>query len=117
MHSLPQDQASSTEPADDPLPSLSMDSLTLSPEEVIHAFSQPFDFLIDTNRIRPHAFRGQTPYYAVDVTDEVEKAGISWSPSTGMDEVGGSSRPGRLEIWGLTGWYLNIFLQRMGLYQ
>ncbi|KAG9018893.1 hypothetical protein FRB90_008474 [Tulasnella sp. 427] len=110
---------SSTEPSEptDPVPSLTLDSLTLSTAEVVHAFHKPLTSLVDLTCIRPHAFRGSTAYYAVDVTDEARAAGIDSPAPTDVDEVGGSPVPGRLEIWGLTGWYLNIFMRTMGLYE
>ncbi|KAG9046607.1 hypothetical protein FS837_003982 [Tulasnella sp. UAMH 9824] len=101
----------------DPLPEISLKSLTLSPAEVIHAFHKPFTALVDQDIIRPHGFRGFTPYYAVDVTDEANAAGIESPAPTDEDEVGGSPQSGRLEIWGLTGWYLNVFMRTMGLYE
>ncbi|KIO26526.1 hypothetical protein M407DRAFT_24244 [Tulasnella calospora MUT 4182] len=103
--------------ATDTLPNISLKSLTLSPLEVVHAFHKPFNALVDQDIIRPHAFRGFTPYYAVDVTDEAHAAGIDSPAPTDVDEEGGSPRPGRLEIWGLTGWYLNLFMRTMDLYE
>lgn len=117
IHPEPIEEPTYLRPSEDPLPSLSTKSLTLSPLEVIHAFSQPFSRLIDQSNIRPHAFRGSAPYYAVDVTEEAEAANIEWAPTTDIDEVGDSDRPGRLEIWGLTGWYLNLLMKRLGLYE
>lgn len=103
-------------PNDEPLPDLALESLRLSPTEVIHAFHKPFQSLVNPSYIREHAFRGGEPYYAIDVTEEIRTSGVQWSPSPGIDEVGGSDIDGRLEIWGLTGWYLNVFLKIMGLY-
>ncbi|KAG8918617.1 hypothetical protein FRC01_001757, partial [Tulasnella sp. 417] len=101
----------------DPLPNISLKSLILSPTEVVHAFHKPFAALVDLDIIRPHAFRGFTPYYAVDVTDEATAAGIDDPAPTEADEEGGSPRIGRLEIWGLSGWYLNLFMRTMELYE
>ena len=36
------------------------------------------------------------------------------SDPEGRDEIGGG-REGRLEVWGLTGWYLNILMRRLGV--
>ncbi|KAG8946083.1 hypothetical protein FRC04_012061 [Tulasnella sp. 424] len=117
IHSSPISEPLPLERATDPLPSISLKSLTLSPAEVVHAFHKPFESLVDLKVVRPHAFRGSTAYYAVDVTDEAHAAGIDSPAPTEEDEVGGSPQPGRLEIWGLTGWYLNVFMRTMGLYE
>lgn len=98
------------------LPSLDPLQLRLSPEEVVQTFHEPFTSLIRPSSLRPHAFRGGEPYYAIDVTQKMIETGVPFSPASGVDEVGGSDRPGRLEIWGLTGWYTNLFLRLMGLY-
>ena len=93
-----------------------MPSLTLSPAEVFHAFHRPLIELVNPQFLRQHAFRGGTSYWATDVTSSVEGLEIDWLPASGMDEVGGSGGSGRLEIWGLTGWYLNSFLRLLNLY-
>ncbi|VDB88662.1 unnamed protein product [Peniophora sp. CBMAI 1063] len=99
---------------DEPLPSVDLASLTLSPKEVAQAFHLPFSAACDTNRLRNHLFRGGEPYPTVDVTDLV--TGVDWAKqgSTPVDEVGGG-RAGRLEVWGLTGWYLSVFLHALGI--
>lgn len=56
------------------------------------------------------------PYYAIDVTTKIQESGVPFAPTSGIDEVGGSDQPGLLEIWGLTGWYTNVFLRLMDLY-
>ncbi|KAG9001490.1 hypothetical protein FRB94_006568 [Tulasnella sp. JGI-2019a] len=119
IHPLPLARPSYLDPSDEALPSMQLDAFTLSPAEVIHLFHERFVDLVDPNVLRPHvlAFRGLDPYYAVDVTSEVEGSGIKFAVATGIDEVGGSEQPGRLEIWGLTGWYTNMFMRLMELYQ
>lgn len=116
MHPLPLTTPSCLDPTDDALPPMRMDAFTLSPAEVVHLFHQRFTDLVDPKVLRPHAFRGGEPYYAIDVTSEVQHSGIKFAAATGIDEVGGSDRPGRLEIWGLTGWYTNVFMRLMDLY-
>jgi len=88
----------SNAPLDESLPSLSMNALIPSPPEVLHIFHQPFSSLINPSQLREHSFRGGEPYYAIDVTSEVQNLDIAWSASTGVDEVGGSGQVGKLEI-------------------
>ncbi|EJU03626.1 hypothetical protein DACRYDRAFT_21151 [Dacryopinax primogenitus] len=100
------------------LPSIALSSLRPNPPEVSHIFHLTFREMFDPHRLRVHDFRGYTPYWAIDVSDKVEGLGLHWKTLAGQDELGGSGRPGGkgLEIWGLTGWYLNVFLKRLGLY-
>ena len=112
-----------------PLPSLPLASLTLSPREVAHAFHLPLAALREVPRLRPHLFRGARPYYAISVADLVagpgavrsegaEGAGdVRWaSDPEGRDEVGGGQE-GRLEVWGLTGWYLCALMRILKVYE
>ncbi|QRV88852.1 NUDIX family hydrolase [Ceratobasidium sp. AG-Ba] len=102
---------------DDPLPSLEMSSLRPSLPEVPFAFHLPFSEIIESRRLRAHEFRGQRPYWTVDVTDKV--AGIpdlTWTSGTGIDEIGGSDQPGKLQVWGLTGWYINVLMHWLEVY-
>jgi hypothetical protein len=48
----------------------------------------------------------------VDVSDLVVEGGgqAEWPKFTGKDEVGGG-KDGRLEVWGLTGWYLTLLMK------
>ena len=94
-----------------PLPSPPLSSLTLSQVEVAAAFHLPLHRLTDPHYLREHQFRGSAPYWAYDVTNLVTP-GVEWS-CTGAeptDDVGGGL-DGRLEIWGLTGWYLNLLMK------
>lgn len=96
---------------DEPLPSLEMSALVPSAPEVAHVFHMPFTELASSSRLRMHQFRGGSPYWAVDVTDRIGDS-VKWTGETPADEVGGG-RGGRLEIWGLTGWYLNLFMRAL----
>ena len=115
--------------ADMPFPSLPLASLTPSPREVAHAFHLPLAALRDASRLRPHLFRGARPYYAISVADlvagpgavrseGVEGAGdVRWANDPeGRDEVGGGQE-GRLEVWGLTGWYLCALMRILRVYE
>lgn len=119
-----------------PLPSFSLASLTLSQREVAHAFHLPLSAAVSPPRLHLYQFRGSEPYWAIDVSDIISSANdsdqgdvISSSPVTGSgigfsdngdplkrDEVGGG-REGRLEAWGLTGWYLTTFFKMLGVYR
>ncbi|KAJ3571908.1 hypothetical protein NP233_g3432 [Leucocoprinus birnbaumii] len=116
---------------DCPYPSLDLNQIrrVMSVSEVAVVFHVPLTDLTTPGRLRSYLFRGERPYWAVDVTDIVRSAeghsGVNSSTSisteavhgeTQLDEVG-SGREGRVEIWGLTGWYLSLLLRRLQLYQ
>ncbi|KAA1468808.1 hypothetical protein DENSPDRAFT_834252 [Dentipellis sp. KUC8613] len=102
---------------DAPLPSLPMSSLKISQPEVAHAFHLPFSSMISPARLRTHLFRGGAPYWAITVSDLVSEKNVEWeSDPNSRDEVGGG-RGGRLEVWGLTGWYLSLFMKVLGIYR
>ncbi|THH28575.1 hypothetical protein EUX98_g5614 [Antrodiella citrinella] len=120
----------------DPLPSLSLASLTLSQREVAHAFHLPFSAAVSPPRLNLYQFRGSEPYWSIDVSDIIASAkesdqadvvssnrvsgqGIEFcnnEDSLKRDEIGGG-REGRLEAWGLTGWYLTTFFRTLGVYR
>jgi hypothetical protein len=119
------------ESEDSPYPSLDLSKIrrVMSTSEVAVVFHVPLTELTALERLRPYLFRGERPYLAVDVTDLVRSAevlsGATGSTSVSIeavhgepppDEVG-SGRSGRIEIWGLTGWYLSLFLRRLQVYQ
>jgi hypothetical protein len=103
-----------------PLPSLPLASLTLSPHEVAHAFHLPLSGAADPARLRAHPLRrglDMAPYWAVGVSDLVPGGTGAWNAAAGQpDEVGGG-RDGALEVWGLTGWYLNVLMRALGVYR
>jgi len=82
-------------------------SLTLSQVEVAAVFHLPLDRFTK----REHRFCGLIPYWACDVTD-LAAPRIGWSNEGGdfEDEAGGRFG-GQLEIWGLMGRYLNLFMK------
>lgn len=99
----------------------------LSKTEVAHAFHLSLSDLRSASRLHEYTFRGGAPYFAVDVSDimtrhttgEVVSSNgpVPWaSDPEQRDEIGGG-REGRLEVWGLTGWYLNVLLRTLGLYE
>ncbi|TBU54666.1 hypothetical protein BD310DRAFT_935243 [Dichomitus squalens] len=113
-----------------PLPSLPLSSLTLSRQEVAHVFHLPLAAAVSPTRLHSYLFRGARPYHAVSVADLIagpgavhsdqgpgDQAEVRWIVDPEQrDEVGGG-REGRLEVWGLTGWYLNVFLRTLGVYE
>lgn len=99
----------------------------MSISEVAAVFHIPLTALTEPRRLRLYLFRGKRPYWSVDVTDLVRPVeGFSEADGTTSvnavygktqyDEVG-SGKEGRVEIWGLTGWYLSLLLQRLQVYQ
>lgn len=102
------------EKIDTPLPSISLTSLTISQPEVATIFHLPLAALISHARLKPHHFRGGRPYWAIDVSDLVPPGGPCESSDTrGQSEING----GRLEVWGLTGWYLCLLMKVLKVYQ
>ncbi|KAF8075060.1 NUDIX hydrolase domain-like protein [Lyophyllum atratum] len=113
---------------DDALPSIDLLSLhsEVSQQEVAMAFHLPLAILADPSRWRPSLFRESRPYTVLDVTDIVEMAGgrklgitalsSEGRAGDGRDEVG-AGRGGRIEVWGLTGWYLSLLMKILRVYQ
>lgn len=97
-----------------------MSSIRPSLPEVAHAFHLPLSDIAglgQEQRLRVHSFRDQEPYWSIDVTDKVsEVPGLTWASPSGINEVGGSDREGKLEVWGLTGWYINVLMQWLEVY-
>ncbi|KAI0372744.1 hypothetical protein BV20DRAFT_1034424 [Pilatotrama ljubarskyi] len=117
-------QASEQLDDDAPLPSLPLSSLTPSPREVAHAFHLPLSAALSPPRLQSYLFRGARPYYAISVADIVrgpnavhsDGAEVRWiNDPEQRDEIGGG-REGRLEVWGLTGWYLCSLMRILGVY-
>ncbi|GLB41724.1 putative NUDIX domain containing protein [Lyophyllum shimeji] len=113
---------------DDALPSIDLLSLNgqVSPREVAIAFHLPLTALADPSRWRQALFRGSRPYTVIDVSDIVELAGgrklgiTPLSNEEGVDDQPdevGPGREGRIEVWGLTGWYLSLLMKTLRVYQ
>lgn len=98
----------------DTLPSISLASLTVSEPEVATIFHLPLTAFTSRTRLRPYEFRGGRPYWAIDVSDLVLHGG-PWESS---DTHGQSQTNGRrLEVFGLTGWYLSLLMKVLKVYQ
>lgn len=99
---------------DDPLPSISLSSLTISQAEVATVFHLPLSAFTSPTRIRPDMFRAANPYWAIDVSDLVQGF-ESVNDPLGHPEVGGGTEE-RLEVWGLTGWYMSLLMRILKVY-
>ncbi|KAG0699758.1 NUDIX hydrolase domain-like protein [Suillus ampliporus] len=91
-----------------PCPSISLSSLTISQPEVATVFHLPLSAFASPARIRPDMFRATSPYWAIDVSDLV-------SDPLRRPEVDGG-KDGRLEVWGLTGWYMSLLMRIIRVY-
>ena len=105
----------------DALPSITLASLRPSPPEVSELFHLPLAQLVDPTRIRLHALKNRPPYWAIDVTEHVlpTDEGNDRTAWQGIDEVGNSGDPAvpnKVEVWGLTAWYINEFMRRLNVY-
>lgn len=82
--------------------------------------------MLSPTRMHSYLFRGARPYYAISVADivrgphGVHSGGgdeVQWATDPEQrDEIGGG-REGRLEVWGLTGWYLYSLMRILGVYE
>lgn len=76
----------------------------LSATEVAHVFHLPFSDMLTSSRLRRDLFRGSQPYCTVDVSDKIPQLAAT------------SDDDNRLEVWGITGWYLSLFMRAMGVW-
>ncbi|KDN42830.1 hypothetical protein RSAG8_06584, partial [Rhizoctonia solani AG-8 WAC10335] len=120
VHARPSAIETETRSGDVALPSFPMSSIRPAFPEVAHTFHLPLADIADLGkkqRLRTHSFGDGTPYWSIDVTDKVSGApGLTWASISGIDEVEGSDRLGKLEVWGLTGWYINVLMQWLDVY-
>jgi len=115
IHPTPQIRRNEPGPGDDPespLPSLRMDSLTPSQSEVATIFHLPLAVAVTPARLRVHHLRGGEPYWAVEVSDLIKGA-----QQTELRRASGGGSEERVEVWGLTGWYLFLFMKALKLYE
>ncbi len=89
-----------------------MESLKLSQAEVATAFHLPLTAAASPARIRMDYFRGRDPYWAIDVSDLVQSG-----PRTELSRLYADEQGESLEVWGLTGWYLFLFMKALKIYQ
>lgn len=83
--------------------------------EVATVFHLSLAELLSPSRQRWSLYREGRPYYAFDVTDLVRHTDIILpTTKSDVDEMGPGA-DGRLEVWGLTGWYLTMLMRILGL--
>lgn len=86
--------------------------MVLSQVEVATAFHLPFAAAVSPVRLRLDYFRGEEPYWAIDVSDLVKGA-----PQTKLSRLDGDEQGECLEVWGITGWYLFLLMKALKIYQ
>jgi hypothetical protein len=90
-----------------------MDALTLSQLEVAAIFHLPLAAAATPARLHVHQFRDGPPYWAVEVSDFIK--GV---PQTDELSHGNGEGPKeKVEVWGLTGWYLFQFMKALKVYE
>jgi hypothetical protein len=89
-----------------------MDSLTLSQSEVAATFHLPLADAADPARLQMHHFIGGQPYWAVEVSDLIQGA-----LRTELSRGSGNGTQERMEVWGITGWYLFHLMKALKLYE
>jgi len=112
VHATAQHRYETDGDLEDPLPPLRMDSLTPSELEVAAAFHLPLALAASPTRLQVHHFRGAQPYWAVDVSD-LKKSAIQIQSS----HLNGDGPKEKIEVWGLTGWYLFQFMKALKIYE
>ena len=75
-----------------------------------HVFHLPLSELIAPSRLKLHLFRGDRPYWAITVSDLVQRE----SDTSGTKIAGGLQDD--LAVWGLSGWYLSLLMKILGVY-
>ena len=114
VHAASRTQLKSNE---EPFPSLDMTELRkqASSLEVATVFHLSLAELVSPSRQRWSLYREERPYYAFDVTDLVRDTDVVLPTiKSDVDEMG-PRMDGRLEVWGLTGWYLTMLMRILGL--
>jgi len=89
-----------------------MNSLAPSPLEVAAAFHMPLVTAATPARLQVNRFRGGQPYWEVDVSDLIR--GV---PQTELSRASGDEGKDSKKIWGLTGWYLFVFMKALKIYE
>lgn len=109
----PPGTASPDQGPDAPLPSLNIDSLILSQAEVAAIFHLLLSAFTSQTRLQPGLYRSSRPYWTIDVSDLVpQRIRIRSDANHDLVEQIGSEK---LEVWGLTGWYLSLVIKALGI--
>jgi nudix motif 8 len=101
---------------EDPFPSFDISTIreTLPTVEVEAVFHLPLSTIVDPTRQRLAMFREGKPYWAISVADLLrdDKHSINERKDDHIpDVVDNSKLEDGLEVWGLTGWYLSLFMK------
>jgi hypothetical protein len=108
----PKEYSTGSSTSSEVLPSISMSSITPSPAEVVTAFHLPLSYLTEHRRLRHLTLPHRPPHWAVDVTDLL-KDRVDPKLWTGDEKKQGEVK---IEVWGLTGWYLNLLMRYLDVY-
>jgi len=110
--------------SEEPFPSLDINAIRnqASRSEVATAIHLPLKAFASPSRIRSSLFRASAPYWAVDVTDIVRSVITEHAVTSKLGEEGfrdevGAGVDGRIEVWGLTGWYLSLLMKALQVYR
>lgn len=121
VHAMDKDEI--TLANNEPFPSIDIEEIRqrISPSEVAAALHLPLKHFASPNRVRASLYRGKEPYYPIDVTDIVRSAlkedeMIATKKGETEDEVG-PGVDGRVEVWGLTGWYVTLLMKALHIYR
>ena len=95
-----------------------MDTLRsqVSPVEVATTIHLPLKFFAFPTLIRTSIYRAQKPYWVIDVTDLVQSVLAEDATITEEESETGSRIDGRIEVWGLTGWYISMLMKVLQVY-
>ena len=89
--------------------------------EVATTIHLPLKFFALPTRIRTSIYRAREPYWVFDVTDLVQSVFAEDATITRNTEEQGSEIKsgidGRIEVWGLTGWYLSMLMKVLQVYR
>lgn len=89
----------------------------ISQPEVAQVFHLPLSVMTSPSRLKSYLFRGGRPYWAVVVSDLVSNQGEKWESDMADTDESGVGRNGKLEVWGLTGWYLSLLMRVLEVYR
>ena len=100
------------------LPSLDIDAVRrqASKDEVGTTFHLPLAVLVSAARLKQMLFRGGQPYWSIEVTDIVSKALQAQTDPTKLGDEAVEVVEEKIEVWGLTGWYLNVLMRTLSVY-
>ncbi|KAI5995661.1 hypothetical protein EDD15DRAFT_2509570 [Pisolithus albus] len=111
----PPGTASPDQGPDAPLPSLSIDSLVISQPEVAAVFHLPLSAFACQIRLKPSLFRASRPYWTIDVSDLVPRRVQTQGDIDHGHDLVERTVTEKLEVWGLTGWYLSLVMEAPGI--